>query len=196
VVVVAVLLLITYRSPWLWLVPLAVVGLADRVTAGIIAVLSRHTDLAVSNATIGIVSVLVFGAGTDYALLLIARYREELRAVPDRHEAMRRALLAAGPAIAASGVTVAASLASLFLAALPSTASIGVTSAIGVAVGGGGGGGGGGRGPPGGGRAPPPPTGGGPASDAPWPPGPAPSWPPAWCCWHCWPPGWPAPGTG
>ena len=74
--VVAVLLLITYRSPILWLVPLAVVGLADQVTASLIKITSRNVDLPFDASTSGIVSVLVFGAGTDYALLLIARYRE------------------------------------------------------------------------------------------------------------------------
>src|SRR3569833_3227654 len=84
------LLIATDRSPWLWLVPLAAVGLADRVTAALVAVLSRHTGLDVSNATIGIVEVLVFGAGTDYALLLIARYPGELRRRPGRRGAGRR----------------------------------------------------------------------------------------------------------
>src|SRR3569833_3809378 len=90
VAVVALLLIVTYRSPWLWLVPLAAVGLADRVTAALVAILSRHTGLDVSNATIGIVEVLVFGAGTDYALLLIARYPGELRRRPGRRGAGRR----------------------------------------------------------------------------------------------------------
>jgi RND superfamily putative drug exporter len=132
VAVVALLLIVTYRSPWLWLVPLLVVGLADQVTSALIAIASQHTALNVSDATTGIVEVLVFGAGTDYALLLIARYREELRRNEDRHQAMHRALLTAGPAIAASGLTVALSLASLALATLPSDAGIGVAGAIGV----------------------------------------------------------------
>ena len=87
--VVALLLLITYRSPILWIVPLAVVGLADRVTVSLVAIASQVTDLPFNASTSGIVSVLVFGAGTDYALLLIARYREELRRTPDRRAAMR-----------------------------------------------------------------------------------------------------------
>ncbi|MGI5233657.1 MMPL family transporter [Actinoallomurus sp. CA-142502] len=132
VAVVALLLIITYRSPWLWLVPLLTVGVADQVTSALVAVLSRHSGLNVSNATVGIVEVLVFGAGTDYALLLIARYREELRRDADRHDAMRRAVRRAGPSIIASGVTVALSLACLLLATLPSNTGIGVASAIGV----------------------------------------------------------------
>jgi len=134
VVVVALLLLITYRSPVLWLVPLAVVGLADQVTGALIALVSRHSDLPISQATTGIVEVLVFGAGTDYALLLIARYREELRQVSDRRAAMRRALRTAGPAILASGITVTLALLSLLLAALGDNRALGVAGAIGIAT--------------------------------------------------------------
>jgi RND superfamily putative drug exporter len=134
VVVVALLLLFTYRSPVLWLVPLVVVGLADRVASGLVAVLSRHTDLTIGPSTVGIVTVLVFGAGTDYALLLISRYREELHRHEDRWEAMRRALRGAGPAIVASAVTVVLSLLTLLLASLDDTVALGVTSALGIAV--------------------------------------------------------------
>ncbi|AEV83446.1 membrane protein [Actinoplanes sp. SE50] len=134
VVVVALLLLVTYRSPLLWLVPLIVVGLADRVTTGLISLISQHTSLPINGSTTGIVTVLVFGAGTDYALLLISRYREELHAVDDRFEAMRRALRGAGPAIAASAGTVILSLLTLLLASLESNVSLGVTAAAGIAV--------------------------------------------------------------
>ncbi|MFI7602042.1 MMPL family transporter [Actinoplanes sp. NPDC049681] len=134
VVVVAVLLLVTYRSPVLWLVPLAVVGLADQVSSGLVAVLSRHTGLTIGDSTVGIVTVLVFGAGTDYALLLISRYREELHRHEDRREAMRRALRGAGPAVAASAATVVLSLLTLLLARLGDTVALGVTAALGIGV--------------------------------------------------------------
>ncbi|GAA2715098.1 MMPL family transporter [Actinoplanes palleronii] len=134
VVVVALLLLVTYRSPLLWLVPLAVVGLADRLTTGLLALISQHTSLPISGSTTGIVTVLVFGAGTDYALLLISRYREELHHHEDRFEAMRVALRGAGPAIAASAGTVILSLLTLLLASLQSNVSLGVTAAAGIAV--------------------------------------------------------------
>ncbi len=132
--VVALLLLVTYRSPLLWLVPLAVVGLADQVTVALLAVASRATDLPFNASTAGIVSVLVFGAGTDYALLLIARYREELRREADRRMAMRRAWRASAPAIAASGATVALALLTLLLADTGGTRAIGVGGAIGIGV--------------------------------------------------------------
>jgi len=130
--VVALLLLITYRSPWLWLVPLVVIALADQVVLAMIAILSRKTGLEVDGGTTGIVSVLVFGAGTNYALLLIARYREELRRNENRHHAMRAALTHAAPAILASSGTVALSLATLYFAELPFDRNIGIAGAIGI----------------------------------------------------------------
>ena len=130
--VVALLLLVTYRSPILWLVPLAVTGLAAQVATALIAVLSRHSGLAIDESVTGIVEVLVFGAGTDYALLLIARYREELREIPDRRDAMRRAMRAAAPAISASGATVMLALLTLLFASLGGDKAIGVAGAIGI----------------------------------------------------------------
>ena len=132
--VVALLLLITYRSPLLWLVPLVVVGVGDQVAASTLVVIDRTTDLSIDAATTGIVSVLVFGAGTNYALLLIARYREELRRAPDHRLAMRRALRGAAPAIAASAGTVFASLLVLLLAVTPGSRILGIASAVGIAV--------------------------------------------------------------
>jgi len=111
--IVAVLLIITYRSPVLWIVPLAVVGIADFI-AGIVArLVAEGLGITLDGSVTGILSVLVFGAGTNYALLLIARYRDELRLHLDRREAMAIALRGAGPAIIASGLTVALALATL-----------------------------------------------------------------------------------
>lgn len=132
VAVVALLLLLTYRSPWLWLVPLAVVGVADQVAAKLLAVGSRVFDFPVDEATAGITSVLVFGAGTNYALLLIARYREELRRSEDRHDAMRTALGEAAPAILASSSTVILALLSLSFASSPFSRTLGYAGAIGI----------------------------------------------------------------
>ncbi|MEV0901467.1 MMPL family transporter [Actinoplanes sp. NPDC049802] len=134
VVVVTILLLVTYRSPILWIVPLFVVGFADQLAAKVVALLSQHTDLAVNGSTTGIVTVLVFGAGTDYALLLISRYREELHKYENRFEAMGKALRGAGPAIAASAGTVILALLTLVLASLKSNTALGITSAAGVAI--------------------------------------------------------------
>jgi len=134
VLVVAVLLLITYRSPWLWLVPLAVVGLADAL-AGIVATrIAAAAGITLDASVTGILSVLVFGAGTNYALLLIARYRDELRLVEDRHAAMAKALRGAGPAIIASGGTVVLSLLTLLFAQLTGNRALGLACAAGVVV--------------------------------------------------------------
>ncbi|MDA2986088.1 MAG: MMPL family transporter, partial [Actinomycetota bacterium] len=128
--VVAVLLLVTYRSPVLWLIPLAVVGTADGM-AGILA--RRVADFlgfVPDGSVTGILSVLVFGAATNYALLLIARYREELLNFEDRREAMRVAIRGAGPAILASGSTVAVALALLLLAEIEGRQVLGLVSAV------------------------------------------------------------------
>jgi len=131
--VVIVLLLITYRSPVLWLLPVMSAGVALATAQGLIYLLARH-GLTVNAQSAGILLVLVFGAGTDYALLLTARYREELRRHEDRHEAMTVALRRAGPAIIASAGTVIVSLLTLTIAELASTKSLGPVLAIGVVV--------------------------------------------------------------
>jgi len=134
VLVVAVLLIVTYRSPVLWIVPLVVVGAADFLAGRVVAALAEPLGVTVDASISGILSVLVFGAGTNYALLLVARYREELLVRHDRHEAMRTAVRSAGPAIAASGGTVALSLATLLLAELSGNRALGAACAIGVVV--------------------------------------------------------------
>ena len=130
--VVIIILLITYRSPTLWLLPLISAGVALITAEAVIYLLAVHAGLTVNAQSAGILDVLVFGAGTDYALLLTARYREELRRHEDRHEAMAVALRRAGPAILASGGTVVLSLLTLLLAELNSTHGLGPVLAIGV----------------------------------------------------------------
>ncbi|WP_174565440.1 MMPL family transporter [Rhodococcoides yunnanense] len=132
--VVAILLIITYRSPILWLVPLVVIGLGDRVATSVGTALAELTGLSFDGSTSGITSVLVFGAGTNYALLLISRYREELRQDSDHRSALERAVRHAGPAILASNATVVLALLTLLLAILPSTRSLGALAAAGLVV--------------------------------------------------------------
>jgi RND superfamily putative drug exporter len=134
-IVVIAMLLITYRSPSLWILPVLSVGLALTAAQGVIYLLAKHAGLDVNGQSAGILTVLVFGAGTDYALLLVARYREELRRHHDRHEAMAFALHRAGPAIWASGATVILGMICLSFADLNSTAGLGPVAAIGVGVG-------------------------------------------------------------
>jgi putative drug exporter of the RND superfamily len=132
--VVIVILLITYRSPILWLFPVICVVFALFSAQGVIYLLAKYADLTVNAQTRSILSVLVLGAGTDYALLLVARYREELRRHHDRHEAMAEALHRAGPAIIASSSTVIIGMLCLLVAEMNSTQSMGPVLAIGVGV--------------------------------------------------------------
>ncbi|MEV0243227.1 MMPL family transporter [Streptomyces sp. NPDC050674] len=132
--VVVVMLLITYRSLTLLLVPLVAVVCALFTAQALIYLLAEHGGLTVNGQSAGILTVLVFGAGTDYALLLVARYREELRRHEDRHEAMALALHRAGPAVLASGATVVLSMLVLLVAEMNSTSGLGPVAAIGVAV--------------------------------------------------------------
>ncbi|NQX34852.1 MMPL family transporter [Herbiconiux sp. VKM Ac-2851] len=134
VLVVAFLLIVTYRSPVLWIVPLAVVGLADGLARVVVTALAEPLGITIDASIGGILSVLVFGAGTNYALLLVARYREELTRVENRHTAMLTAWRSAGPAIAASGGTVALSLLTLLLAQLSGNRALGFACAVGVAI--------------------------------------------------------------
>jgi putative drug exporter of the RND superfamily len=133
--IVIAILLLTYRSPVLWLLPLTCVFVALTAAQAVIYLLARNAGLTVNGQSAFILTVLVFGAGTDYALLLIARYREELRRHADRHEAMAVALRRAGPAIVASASTVVLSLLCLLVAELNSTKSLGPVMAVGIAVG-------------------------------------------------------------
>ncbi|MFI9585635.1 MMPL family transporter [Streptomyces sp. NPDC052236] len=133
--VVAILLLITYRSPVLWLFPLLSVAFAAVLTQVATYLLAKYAGLPVDPQSAGILMVLVFGVGTDYALLLIARYREELHRHEDRHTAMKLALRHSGPAILASAGTIAVGLACLSLADINSSRSLGLVGAIGVICG-------------------------------------------------------------
>ncbi len=133
--VVVVILLFTYRSPLLPLLPLVTAGGALVTAEAVIYLLAKNAGLTVNTQTSLILTVLVFGAATDYALLLISRYREELRRHEDRHEAMAEALYRSSPAIIASAATVAVSLLVLLLATLNSTKGLGPACAIGILVG-------------------------------------------------------------
>jgi RND superfamily putative drug exporter len=130
---VFVLLVLIYRSPIFWALPLVSVLFAESVVRGL-GYLLAEAGAVINGQTGGILLVLVFGAGTDYALLLTARYREELQRVEDKHEAMAIALRQAGPAIVASAGTVVAALLCLSLAEVNSVSGLGPVGAMGVAV--------------------------------------------------------------
>ncbi|MFF0737129.1 MMPL family transporter [Streptomyces chartreusis] len=130
--VVALLLIIIYRSPFLWLVPLAVAGIADYLSMGVAYGLNQGFGTSVSGQSSGIMTILVFGAGTDYALLLVSRYREELRRIERPYDAMVAALKGCGPAVLASSGTVAAGLLCLLAADLNSSRGMGPLGTVGV----------------------------------------------------------------
>jgi RND superfamily putative drug exporter len=130
---VFVLLVFIYRSPVFWILPLLAVFFAEALVRGLGSLLV-DAGLVVNGQTGGILLVLVFGAGTDYALLLTARYREELHRHEDTHDAMRIAVRQAGPGILASAGTVVAALLCLSFASVSSIAGLGPVGAMGVAV--------------------------------------------------------------
>ncbi|GAA2102419.1 MMPL family transporter [Actinomadura alba] len=124
VVVVAILLLLIYRSPVLFLVPLFAVAAANQVGSASVYGLIKGPGMVVNSMATGVLTILIYGAGTDYALLLISRYREELGRHADRHEAMAEALRRSGGAILASAGTIALALLCLGVADLNSTRSL------------------------------------------------------------------------
>ncbi|MEV1157833.1 efflux RND transporter permease subunit [Micromonospora chokoriensis] len=131
--VVAVLLLITYRSPFLWIVPLVVVAATEQLTLRAVDTIVPAVGINLQQGQVtGIASVLVFGAATDYALLLIARYREELRRTEDRFAAMRSALRRTAEPILASGGTVVLGVLTLLLSEQETNRALAVACATGV----------------------------------------------------------------
>ncbi|WP_433125830.1 MMPL family transporter [Micromonospora sp. CA-240977] len=131
--VVALLLLITYRSPFLWIVPLVVVAATEQLTLRAVDAIVPAVGINLQQGQVtGIASVLVFGAATDYALLLIARYREELRRERDRYAAMRAALRRTAEPILASGGTVVLGVLTLLLSEQETNRALAVACATGV----------------------------------------------------------------
>ena len=130
--VVAVILIIVYRSPVLWIIPLLSSLFALSTAGGIVYLLAKEDIIDVDGQSQGILSVLVIGAATDYALLLIARYREELHHHENRFDAMRAAYKGVWEPILASGSTVAIALLVLLFSQLTNTAGLGPIGAIGI----------------------------------------------------------------
>ena len=130
--VVAIILIVVYRSPVLWIIPLLSSLFALSTAGGIVYLLAKNGVLKVDGQSQGILSVLVIGAATDYALLLIARYREELHHNENRFDAMRSAYKGIWEPILASGSTVSISLLILLFSQLSNTAGLGPIGAIGI----------------------------------------------------------------
>lgn len=132
VLLVIVLLILIYRSPLFLFIPLTAVVFAEMLSRSVGYGLSE-LGVAVNGQSSSIMSVLVLGAGTDYALLIVARYREELRHADDRHDALHAAMRSAGPAVFASAATVIAALFCLTFARVNGTSGLGPIGAMGVA---------------------------------------------------------------
>ena len=132
--IVLALLVAIYRSPIIPLIPMAVVALSLAITQGLIYLYAEAFDATVDQTALSLLAVLMFGAGTDYCLLLVSRYTSALRRVSDKHDAMVAAYPGAAPAIAASGVTVAGALLMAIFARLETDQILGPVNAIGIAV--------------------------------------------------------------
>ncbi|NLT54189.1 MAG: MMPL family transporter [Actinomycetales bacterium] len=128
------LLLIIYRSPLLALIPLLGVGVALQLTEAVGAALADAGVITIDASSASIMTVLLFGAGTDYALFLVMRFREELATTTDRYAAMRAAIRRVGGAVLSSGLTVVLALLTLLLAVVPATREFGSFLALGVAM--------------------------------------------------------------
>ncbi len=126
------LLIVIYRSPIFLFIPLLAVIFAELLARSVGYGISEF-GVTINGQSSSIMSVLVLGAGTDYALLIVARYREELHDSEDRHEAMQAAMRSAGPAVFASAATVIAALLCLTIAKVNGTSGLGPIGAIGVA---------------------------------------------------------------
>ncbi|WP_068276179.1 MMPL family transporter [Aldersonia kunmingensis] len=131
--VVILILLVVYRSPVLWIFPLLSAVLALGIASMVVYFLAKNEIITLNGQSQGILSVLVIGAGTDYALLLIARYREELHEFDNRFDAMIAAWKGCASAIVASGLTVMIGLLCLTFSELNSNKGLGPVSAIGIA---------------------------------------------------------------
>ena len=128
------LLLAIYRSPVVALVPLFVVAIAYGIAAAAVFGLVEAGAVEVNGQTTSLLIVLMFGAGTDYCLLIVSRYREELRITDDKHEAMSHATERTAPAILSAGATVFAAMLVLTFADFKATQTMGPVLALGIAI--------------------------------------------------------------
>jgi RND superfamily putative drug exporter len=131
--IVLFILVVVYRSPILPLVVLGVAGISLGISNGLVYLLAKNNVLTVSGQTQAILDVLVIGAGTDYALLLVSRFREELRRHQSRYDAIRTAWRASVEPIVASASTVILGLLCMLISDLKSNQGLGPVAALGIA---------------------------------------------------------------
>ena len=134
VILVLVLLLLIYRSPLLAIVPLIVIGIALTFAQSLAAILAKEVDLPLNQQVVAIMSILVFGAGTNYALFIVSRYREELQEESDRWRCMRTTMSRVGPSIAGSAATTVVAMSALAFASFGSFRSLGPMLALAILV--------------------------------------------------------------
>src|SRR3954454_10056801 len=132
---VLLLLLAIYRAPLMALLPLIVVGVSYTIAQGVVHIGADAADTTIDRTAVTLLAILMFGAGTDYCLLMVSRYTSELRENEDKHVALRNAYGRAAPAIAASGLVVAGALLTLLFASLHTNRVFGVVNAVGILIG-------------------------------------------------------------
>ncbi len=130
---VLLILLVIYRRPVTVLLPLITIGITVATAEGVVSALSQH-GLGVSAVTVALMTAMIFGAGTDYAVFLISRYHECIRSGLDSKEAVQRALGSIGKVIGASAATVAVTFLGMVLTRLPAFTSVGPALAISIVV--------------------------------------------------------------
>ena len=133
-VLVLLVLLVVYRNPVTMLLPLAGIGMSLVIAQAGVAALSEFTGLGVSNQAMILLSAIIFGAGTDYAVFLISRYHDYIRMDEDPHDAVRKALGSVGKVITASAATVGVTFLGISFAKMGVFSTVGVSSAVGVGV--------------------------------------------------------------
>ena len=134
ILLVLIILLAIYRSPLLALLPILCVGIALTVAQAIAALLTDNLGLALNGQVTAIMAVLMFGAGTDFTLFIVSRYREELPIREDKFDAIRATMRAVGPSIASSAGTTAAAMLALILALSGSLKTMGPMLAMAIIV--------------------------------------------------------------
>lgn len=132
VMVVSIILIFVYRSPFLWAIPLLVVGVGDALAQAVVYLLAKNNVVDLNGQAQGILLILVFGVGTDYSLLLVSRFREELRNFENKYDAMRETMRGVFEPISAAAATVAVGLFCLTFSVLSSNKSTGPVCAVGV----------------------------------------------------------------
>jgi RND superfamily putative drug exporter len=130
---VLIILLVIYRRPATVLLPLITIGISVMSAQGVVSALAQ-VGLGVSALTIGLMTAMIFGAGTDYAVFLISRYHEYLRSGVDSELAVQKALSSIGEVIAGSAATVAVTFLGMVFTRLPAFTSIGPALAISIAI--------------------------------------------------------------